>query len=110
MAVRVGNLGGLFNHLVGRGADLLDPHLTLFLLKPPALLSLPLWFLSSWLNLRSINPFLRSIQVSRFSCLPIAGQPAHFEADGEWLGHIPIEVSLIPNALRILLPRSQPTP
>jgi diacylglycerol kinase (ATP) len=110
MAVRVDSLGGLFNHLVERGASLHDPHLSLVLLNPPALLSLPLWFLSSWLNLRSKNPFLHSIQVTRFSCLPIAGQPTHFEADGEWLGHIPIEVSLIPNALRILLPRSQPTP
>jgi diacylglycerol kinase (ATP) len=104
MTVRVGNLGGLFNRLVGQEASLADPNLTLLMLKAPAPLSLPLWFLSGWLNLHSLNPFLRSVQVSRFSCLPLGGQAPRFQADGEPLGRIPIEVSTVPNALRVLLP------
>jgi diacylglycerol kinase family enzyme len=104
MAVRVGNLGGLFSGLVGRPANIHDPRLQLILLGPPAWLSLPLWFITGWLNLHSLNGFLHTAKVSRFSCRPLSNESAHFEADGEWLGRIPFAVSLIPDALRILVP------
>jgi YegS/Rv2252/BmrU family lipid kinase len=109
MAVRVGSLGGLFNRLTSSGAALHDPHLRLFILSPPAWLSLPLWFLSGWLGLLRLNPFLRSVEVSSFSCSPSAGSAARVQADGELLGRIPVEVSLIPSALSILIPDSRLT-
>ena len=104
MAVRVGSLGGLFSRLAGRGGGIEDNQLRLMILGPPAWLSLPLWFLCGWLGMRGFNPFFRVVEVAGFSCFALSGPAAHFEADGEWLGHIPIEVSLIPNALRILIP------
>lgn len=103
MAVRVDSLGGLFSKLAGRVAGIQDTHLRLLLLSPPAWLSLPLWFITGWLNLHSLNRFLHSAKVARFSCRPLSSPSPHFQADGEWLGRLPFEVTLIPDALRILV-------
>jgi diacylglycerol kinase family enzyme len=109
MAVRVNDLGGLFSKLTGRQAAIQDAHLRLLVLSPPAALSLPLWFVSSWLNLHRLNPFLRFADVSAFSCRPSSGPAPHFQADGEWLGRIPMRVSMVPNALRLLVPSQEQT-
>jgi diacylglycerol kinase (ATP) len=104
MAVRVASLGGLFRRLSSRRARIHDAHLQLLILSPPAWFSMPLWFLFGWLGLLRLNPFLRVVDVAGFSCFPSSGPAAHIQADGEWLGRIPIQVSMIPNALRILIP------
>ena len=104
MAIRVDDLGGLFRKLVGRRASIYDSHLQLLILAPPAALSLPLWFALGWLNLHRRNPFLKFVSVSEFSCLPLSDNPSHIQADGEWLSRLPMTVSLIPNAIRILVP------
>jgi diacylglycerol kinase (ATP) len=104
MAVRVDDLGGLFSNLTGRLGSVHDEHLQLFILGPPAWLSLPLWFLSGWMNFHYLNPFLKIVNVAGFSCRPCSRSAAHFQADGEWLGRLPIDVTLVPNAIRILIP------
>lgn len=107
MAARVSDLGGLFSRLTSRNASLDDPHLRLSILRGPAAFSLPLWFVLGWLQLNGINPFLEFIDVTSFACRPTAHSAAHFEADGECLGRIPMHVSIVPNALRILLPTNE---
>jgi len=104
MAVRIGSLGGLFSRLTMKQASVDDAHLRLLMLRPPAALSLPLWFVSGWLNLHHLNPFLRFVNVMSFSCGTLSKNDAHVQADGEWLGHIPMIVSIIPGAIRILIP------
>lgn len=104
MTVRVGDLGGLFSKLAGRMAGIQDSHLQLLLLSPPAWFSLPLWFISGWLGFNGLNRFLRCVKVSCFSCRSLSVPSPHFQADGEWLGRIPMQVSLVPDALRILMP------
>lgn len=104
MAVRVNDLGGLFSKLTGRRATIQDSHLRLLILRPPAALSLPLWFAAGWLNAQRLNPFLRCVDATSFSCRPSSGPAPHFQADGESLGRIPMLVSTVPNALRILVP------
>jgi diacylglycerol kinase (ATP) len=106
MAVRVGDLGGLFSRLFASDARVQDEQLQLFMLGPPAWLSLPLWFSLGWLRLHRFNCFLHAAAVARFSCRPLSEPPPHIQADGEWLGRIPFEVSLVPNALRILMPKT----
>ena len=103
MAVRVADLGGLFSGLTGKDAGIHDPHLHLISLAPPGWLSLPLWFLSGWLNLRRFNPLLHAVAVTEFSCRPLANPAQHFQADGEWLGRIPMRVSIVEDALRIVM-------
>jgi diacylglycerol kinase (ATP) len=103
MAVRVGDLGGLFSPLT-RGASLEDPHLQLTLAAPPASLSLPAWFALSWSRLHRWNPHVRTLEVESFTC-GSGASPVQVQADGEWLGHTPMTVSLLPNALRLLMSR-----
>jgi YegS/Rv2252/BmrU family lipid kinase len=104
MAIRVDDLGGLFSRLAARQASIHDTHLRLLILGPPAALSLPLWFASGWLNLHSLNPFLRFVDASEFRCSRGPEVAPHIQADGEWIGHTPMQVSLVPNALRLLVP------
>lgn len=104
MAARVDDLGGLFSRLTSSQASINDAHLRLLLLRGPATLSLPLWFVLGWLNLNRLNPFLSFAEVTSFACNPSSPTAAHFQADGEWLGRLPMQVSMVPNALRILLP------
>jgi diacylglycerol kinase (ATP) len=104
MATRIDNLGGLFRGLTDPRASIQDSTLRLHVLKPPALLSLPLWFLSGWLGLRRFNPLLQCAQVASFTCLPLKSPAPYLQADGESLGQLPMQVSVVPNALRMLLP------
>lgn len=104
ITVRVGSLGGLFNRLSSSYANILDDHLQLLILSPPAWLSLPLWFAFSWIGLRGLNPLFRTVAAQSFSCYPSTSPAAHIEADGEWLGRIPMRVSVVKDALRILNP------
>ena len=103
MAIRVDDLGGLFSRLAARQASIHDAHLRLLILASPAALSLPLWFVSGWLNLHSLNPFLRFVEVSEYHCGPGPKAAPHIQADGEWIGHAPMQVSLVHDALRLLV-------
>jgi diacylglycerol kinase family enzyme len=104
MAVRVNSLGGLFSGLAGGSAHIQDAAMRLLILSPPGWLALPLWFISGWLHLNGLNRLLHSLDATSFSCRPLSSRAPRFQADGEWLGRIPMEVCLIPDALRILLP------
>jgi diacylglycerol kinase family enzyme len=104
MTVRVTSMGGIFARLTGSGGTLEDQNLRLIIVRPPALISLPLWFLSGWCGVSRFNPLVKIFEVKEFSCLAEKGIAAHFEADGEWLGRLPMRISLMPNALRILIP------
>lgn len=103
MAVRVASLGGLFDGLTSDRASIHDTALRLHIVRQPAFLSLPMWFISGWLNLYQ-SPFLHTVEAAAFSCRPLNGPAPDIQADGEWLGNLPMQVSLVPNALRILLP------
>jgi len=103
MAVRIRNFGGLFSGLAGESASIHDRHFRLILVRPPAFVSLPLWFLSAWLRLEQINPFLQRLDASRCAFYAHSATP-HIEADGEWLGRIPAEFTVVPNALRLRPP------
>jgi diacylglycerol kinase (ATP) len=105
MASRVDCLGGLFTGLVERGDTMDRMSLRLSLLRPLGLISLPLWFLTGWLGIRRINPFLLEVRAREFQCRPLKDSDVHCEADGEWLGRIPMRVSVAPDALTLLAPR-----
>jgi len=104
MAIRVGDLGGLFSPLV-RGASPADDTLQLALTTPPSHLALPAWFASSWTRTHRWNPYTQHLRVTDFTC-SAATPRVHVQADGEWIGTTPMRVELIPNALRLLMPSS----
>jgi diacylglycerol kinase (ATP) len=103
MAVRVASLGGLFSPLI-RGASLQDPHLTLTFTRTPAHVSLPAWFALSWLHLPRLNRYTLTVPTDTFTCGPGLSAPIQVQADGEHLGTTPMTATLIPNALRLLVP------
>jgi len=105
MAVRVGSLGGLFARLTDREASIHQPALQLAIVRPPAVVSLPLWFILGWLGLHRLNPFLLRASATGFSCHPSSESSPLVQADGEWIGHAPIEVSLLSAGLRIVIPK-----
>jgi diacylglycerol kinase family enzyme len=102
IAVRVASLGGLF-HPLATGGTLDSPSLRLIVVRPPAQLGLALWFGLSWLGLSHRNPFAETFDVASFRCIPRA-LPPHLQADGEWLGKGELRISLVPDALRLLMP------
>jgi diacylglycerol kinase (ATP) len=104
MSVRVRDLGGLFGGLTSRTASIEANELDLYLVSPPAWLSLPLWFLSSWLGLQRHNRLLKHVRAVAFQCTPLDGAAIDVEADGEWIGCAPFRVSIVPGALRIRMP------
>ena len=107
MAIRVGDLGGLFSPLV-RGASPTDDTLQLTLTTPPSHLALLAWFASSWTRTPRWNPYTQHLPVMEFSCAG-AEPRVHVQADGEWIGTTPMRVEMVPNALRLLMPASRPT-
>lgn len=107
MAIRVGDLGGLFSPLA-RGASPADDSLHLALTTPPSHLALPAWFATSWTRTHRWNPYTQHLHVTDFTCS--AAEPrVHVQADGEWIGTTPMRVEIVPNALRLLMPFSSLT-
>jgi len=104
MATRVASLGGFFRGLTSGEASIDDEVMRLVILKPPALVSLPLWFLTGWVGACRLNPFFCTANAISFVCRPLQPVSTYFQADGEWLGSLPFEAQIIPNALRILEP------
>ena len=94
MAIRVGDLGGLFSPLA-RGASPTDDTLQLTLTTPPSHLALPAWFATSWTRTRRWNPYTQHLRVADFSCSD-AEPRVHVQADGEWIGTTPMRVELVP--------------
>lgn len=102
MALRIGNLGGIFPG-IARGASLNNESMRLILVRPPAILSLPLWFLLAWLHLDRWNPWLHTAHVLQFHCEAPKGG-IHAQADGEWIGNLPISASLDEQSVTLLIP------
>lgn len=108
MTSRVDSLGGLFRQLVRRGS-VADTHLELTAVHPPSPWSLPCWFALSWAGLASVNRWQKHARVVSFHCGEGLTGPVHVQADGEWLGRTPMHVRLVPDAVRLPLPRATAT-
>ena len=104
MAVRVGNLGGIFSGLTDPGATIQDEAFKLHILSPPGWLGLPLWFLLGWLRAARLNPFLRIVDSTSFSCRPTGAAPVYVQVDGECFGTLPFDASVVPHSLRVMMP------
>ena len=104
MCARVGDLGGAFSRLT-RGSSLYSTTLRLSYLRPPGRISLPSWFVSGHLGIHRANPWLQTLEVEEFRCDPPGSDSdVHAQVDGEWIGKLPLSVSLVPDALSLLIP------
>ncbi|WP_047488065.1 diacylglycerol kinase family protein [Terriglobus sp. TAA 43] len=105
MALRIGNLGGIFPGIAS-GASLNNKHMRLVLVKPPAILGLPTWFLLSWLHLDHWNPYLDTKDVQAFHCESRESK-VHAQADGEWIGTLPLSAELGERTITLLIPSTE---
>jgi YegS/Rv2252/BmrU family lipid kinase len=103
---RVANLGGIFSPLA-TGSSANESDLLLSIVKPPARIGLPAWFAFSHARLNTQNPWLEQVRVSEFRCTPLEpNHRIHAELDGEWIGHLPMSVRLLPQAVSLLMPKN----
>jgi diacylglycerol kinase family enzyme len=102
LAARVPDLGGLFSGLTPK-AHLTQEALHVQMLREPAWLSFPAWFVCAWLGLP--NPWLTTLDVAEVEALAGAGgAPVLAQADAEALGPLPMHLRVVPHALSLLMP------
>ena len=107
MSARIGDLGGAFGRLT-RGSSLDANSLRVVLVRPPGRIALPSWFVFGQLGMERLNPWLKTIKATEFSCQPMDPKSdVHAQVDGEWIGGLPVKVSVIPDALSLLMPNRQ---
>jgi YegS/Rv2252/BmrU family lipid kinase len=98
MVSRIPDLGGVFSGTTPR-ASLTDNRLHVQILGGPAWLSMPAWMFCGRLGLP--NPWLRTVDASEVEC---DGDSVFAQADGEPLGHLPISLRIVEDALNLLMP------
>ena len=101
IASRVPDLGGAFAGLTHR-SSLTSSKLRVQILKPPAQLSLAAWF--GLTRARLPNPWLQTIEVEELHCRSTSSHPVYAQADGEPMGPLPFSLSIVPDALTLLMP------
>jgi diacylglycerol kinase family enzyme len=50
------------------------------------------------------GPGIHHWKTTRVTCVPLGDRPVHAQVDGEPLGPLPVEYSVVPDALTILTP------
>ena len=110
LAVRIGNFGGLVRNLVP-GAGLLNDTLQVIVFKTNSRLRYLRFMSAVWFGQHTYSAAIDLLECSSIDCsdLPGADATSMVEADGELLGFLPASIELIPQALTLLIPRSQRT-
>ena len=106
LAVRVSNFGGLVRHLVP-GAAIGNPNLHVLAFKTRSRLRY-LQFMAAVIARRhSYSKRIELMDCSTVECsaLPDATEQLFVEADGEWLGTLPVRFEVVPQALTLLVPK-----
>jgi diacylglycerol kinase family enzyme len=51
---------------------------------------------------------LRFWKTASLRCEPMDGQQVHAQVDGEWIGPLPVEFRVVPDALTLVVPPTMP--
>lgn len=108
LAVRIGHFGGALQQLAP-GASLEQCDLRLVLFKTRSRYAYLRYVLRGMLAARTNVSGIELLDASSAICTPVgtgAGR-IHVEADGEPLGTLPARISVVPDAVTILMPRHQ---
>lgn len=106
MAVRIHNFGGPLKKFA-RGADLSRNDLRVIVFRGGVRLSYPAYLLSALFGLQIRIPGVELLDAGEIVCRPLPGREdcsVHCEADGECLWQLPVRLSIVPNAFRLLMP------
>jgi diacylglycerol kinase family enzyme len=103
LAVRLHDFGSLLRDLAP-GASLLREDFRVVLFKTASRWSYLLHVVRGILGARWTVPGVELCDARRVRLTPNGVEPVYLEADGELLGQLPAEITLVPNALTILVP------
>lgn len=105
LAVRIQNFGGVLRELAP-GASLDRDDLRLVLFKTNSRRRYLHYIVRGLVGARWPVSGIEWAHSTNISCQPLAGasDPVYVEADGEILGTLPAEISMVPNALSLLAP------
>ncbi len=103
LAVRLHDFGSLLRDLAP-GASLLCHEFRVVLFKTSSRWSYLLYVVRGILGAKWTIPGVELCHASRIRLVPVGVDPVYLEADGERLGQLPAEVTLVPNALTLMVP------
>jgi len=109
LAVRIANFGGVLKELAP-GADLTRNHLRLVLFKTASRARYLRFALGRLVGQDWPDSQIEFVNTTQVTCLPYRrnGEPRlpviYSEADGELLGRMPVQISILPNAFNLLMP------
>ena len=105
LAVRIRDFGGLLHHLAP-GATLHKDGLRLVAFKTRSRLSYLRFLLAVVFGRQTFTRQIELLDAISVECYPLNGSSAavFVEADGEFLGGLPVKIEIVPQALNLLIP------
>jgi YegS/Rv2252/BmrU family lipid kinase len=105
LAVRVRSFGGVLRRLVP-GATIHNNHLHLIAFQTRSRFEYLRFLLGVIAGRHTFNGTIRLHESDHVECRPANGfrHPLYVEADGEVLGHLPVQINVVPDALTLLVP------
>ncbi len=104
LAVRLHDFGNLLRDLAP-GASLLREDLRVVLFKTSRRWSYLLYMVRGIVGAKWQIPGIELCDASRIRLTPTGVSPVYLEADGELLGQLPAEITVVPSALTLLVPK-----
>jgi YegS/Rv2252/BmrU family lipid kinase len=109
LVVRIANFGGVLNRLAP-GADLLRDDFRLVLFKTRSRARYLRFATGRLMGQSWTDPQIELVHATQMWCFPHRDDKTprypeiHAEADGEWLGRLPVSARILPSALNLLVP------
>ena len=106
MAVRIHNFGGPLKKFA-RGAELTRDDLRVIVFRGGVRLSYPLYLMAALFGLRVRIPGVELVDATEVLCSALPGREdrgVYCEADGECLWCLPVRLSIVPKAFKLLMP------
>ena len=103
LAVRLHNFGNLLRDLAP-GASLARADFRLVLFETASRWSYLLYIIRGIVGAGNVVPGVELLRASSLRLTPSSTCPVYLEADGELLGQLPAEISIVPDALTLLIP------
>ena len=106
LAVRITNFGGLVRRLVPQ-ASIRKPNLHVIAFKTRSRLVYLRFMAAVWFRRHKYATPIELVDCTRVECHTPAGstEPVYVEADGEFLGTLPVTMETVPDSLTLLIPR-----
>jgi diacylglycerol kinase (ATP) len=106
LAIRVSNFGGAVRHLVP-GAAIDNGNLQLIAFKTRSRLRYLRFMLAVMAKRHTYSDTIELVDAVSVECRDLDGsaQRSFVEADGEWLGTLPVRIEVVPRSLTLLIPQ-----